>query len=287
LHDPGPSANYRVGIVGQVNYNLDQTSIQAPAPWKWCRKCEGLAYSGISSGVCSAGGAHDFSQSAEYGLVTATDNLSVMYTGHETGHCLGLQHSWSANPDVEYGDGWDTMGGWATPSYVPTSFTSPYNGQPAGPGLNAPTLYKLGWIPESRVFNFVVPPPFVRQLSNVQLVALNRPDISGYLMARVLSPDHTYTVEFRQATRWDSGIGDEGMVRDGVLIHELRSNYTTGQNGWCYCDKCAGLWYAGRARCPAGGAHDHSQSLNYNLALNDPIFGGQHGWHVGEIAEMA
>jgi hypothetical protein len=38
-------------------------------------------------------------------------------------------------------------------------------------------------------------------------------------MARVVTPNHAYTTEFRQTTGWDTGIG-----RDGVLIHELRSN---------------------------------------------------------------
>lgn len=260
LHDHATSADYRLGIgkVGYPGQNL----------WKWCHKCQGLGYSGSSaSGACPAGSSHDYSQSGDYTLVADSSGLNATFNAHETGHCYGLAHSWSANPDVEYGDPWDIMSAMRVRAYDNKSYA------PAGPGLNAPTLYKLGWLTENRVFTFRVPAGPVIGGQTINLVALNRPEINGYLMARILTPNHTYTVEFRQATGWDSGIG-----RDGVLVHELRSNYTTGQNNWRWCDKCQGLTYAGSAACPAGGVHDHSRSANYRLAINDPGFSGQHGW---------
>jgi hypothetical protein len=257
-HDHSTSADYRLGM-GKVGYPGQDL-------WKWCQKCQGLGYSGSPSpGACPGGGTHDYSKSADYTLVSVSSGLNATFNAHETGHCYGLAHSWSANPDVEYGDPWDIMSAMRVRAFDNKDYP------PAGPGLNAPTLYKLGWLADDRVFTFRPAPGGASQ--TIQLVALNRPEISGYLMARVLTPNHVYTVEFRQPMGWDSGIG-----RDGILIHELRSNYTTGQNYWRWCDKCQGLNYAGSAICPAGGVHDHSASFNYKLAINDPGFAGQHSW---------
>jgi hypothetical protein len=256
-HDHTGSADYRLGMgtVGYPGQNL----------WKWCQKCQGLGYSGNPAGPCPATGIHDYSASADYTLVMVGSGLNTTFNAHETGHCYGLAHSWSANPDVEYGDPWDIMSAMRVRAFDNHEYA------PAGPGLNAPTLYKLGWLSDDRVFTFRPAPGVPNQ--TVQLVALNRPELSGYLMARVVTPNHVYTAEFRQTTGWDTGIG-----RDGVLIHELRSNYTTGQNYWRWCDKCQGLNYAGWSICPAGGVHDHSSTFNYKLAINDPGFAGQHGW---------
>jgi hypothetical protein len=172
---------------------------------------------------------------------------------------------------VEYGDPWDIMSAMRVRTFDNGDYP------PAGPELNAPTRYKFGWLSNERVFTYSVitgGTGGILQLGQrISLVALNRPEIPGYLMARVLTPNHVYTVEFRQPTGWDRGI-----ARDGVLIHELRSNYTTGQNNWHWCNKCQGLTFSGAAICPAGGVHDHTGSGNYKLAINDPGFSGQHGW---------
>jgi hypothetical protein len=61
VHDHTGSADYtlamnRAGLPGQSN-------------WRWCRKCQGLAFGGHSGGVCPKGAAHDFSQSGDYVLL--------------------------------------------------------------------------------------------------------------------------------------------------------------------------------------------------------------------------
>ena len=59
------------------------------------------------------------------------------------------------------------------------------------------------------------------------------------------------------------------------------SAQTDRQNNWCWCKNCQGLSYAGNPSmgpCPAGGDHDHTDSANYTLAMNDPIFSGQNNW---------
>ena len=59
-HEQGQSANYtlpinRAGAAGQAN-------------WRWCRKCQGLAFGGHAGGVCVKGDKHDFTQSGDYVL---------------------------------------------------------------------------------------------------------------------------------------------------------------------------------------------------------------------------
>jgi hypothetical protein len=270
LHDLSHSGDYTLGFgdVGFPGQNL----------WKRCRKCLGLGYSGNASpGACPTGGLHDYAESADYTLGIARPEICVTFNAHETGHCYGLQHSWSANPDIEYGDPWDIMSAMRVRTF------DNHHYPPAGPGINAPTLYKLGWLPEERVFTYVAHPgetPPINDGVTIELTSLNRPDLEGYQMVRILSPNHIYTVEFRQASGWDSGIGAGGNnIRDGVLIHELRSNYSIGQNNWKWCSKCQGLHYSGGAICSAGGIHDHSDSFNYKLVMDDPGFPGQHSWH--------
>jgi len=87
-HDQGPSGNYtlpfnRAGAQGQAN-------------WRWCRKCQGLAFGGHAGGVCVKGGTHDFSQSADYVL-----QHDVAPAGHQTGwrwcrKCDGLAYGGAA-----------------------------------------------------------------------------------------------------------------------------------------------------------------------------------------------
>ena len=134
---------------------------------------------------------------------------------HEMGHCLGLDHSWSANPDTVYGDPWDIMSAMNV-----WTFRSNY-GAPAGPGLNAPYLRRLNSIPSSRIWI----PDRTRPQENVTLAALSEPQAPGSLMVEVpprfLGPqeNRTYSIEFRRRTGWDKGIPN-----DIVLIHETRAD---------------------------------------------------------------
>jgi hypothetical protein len=53
------------------------------------------------------------------------------------------------------------------------------------------------------------------------------------------------------------------------------------QDGWRWCRKCQGLWFAGsqtRGACPAGGGHQQTGSGNYRLVQNSPNYRGQHDW---------
>ena len=52
--------------------------------WRWCRKCQGLAFAGNSTGACPAGGPHDF---------TGSNNYSLGYT-------VDAEGAWVAVPNV-------------------------------------------------------------------------------------------------------------------------------------------------------------------------------------------
>jgi WD40 repeat protein len=145
-------------------------------------------------------------------------NWEPTFNLHEFGHGFDLGHSWSARPDVEYGDRWDIMSAMRVFT-VPDAF-----GRPTGPGMNACNLRRLGCIPSNRIWS----PASESGARTITLAALNRPEAKGYLMASIpptagSKPGASYVVEFRQKRRWDAGI-----PRDTVLVHEVRSD------GTCY-----------------------------------------------------
>jgi hypothetical protein len=73
---------------------------------------------------------------------------------HESGHALGLSHSWGQAPGAstatEYGDPFDVLGNTAGGNYQYTDGT----GARWGPGLAAPQLNVLGYMPSTRVASY-------------------------------------------------------------------------------------------------------------------------------------
>ena len=142
---------------------------------------------------------------------------------HEMGHGFGLQHSWCANPDMVYGDGWDLM------SWQTTQFTYDYEFVGtrglATVAINAHNLERLNVLPPQRIWH-----PNQSDFS-VQIILdpLGQSALGnhGYLIAKILSLStnphrangSNYSVEFRRKSGWDNAI-----PRDAVLIHEIRTD---------------------------------------------------------------
>lgn len=139
---------------------------------------------------------------------------------HETGHGIGLNHSFSNDPNYrnadwaqigEYDDPWDVMS-WGNAFRVPTTFGD-------GPvGLVGPHLDRMGWLPRSRIMTFGADG---RDNVMVTLAAINHPETPGTLLVRIpFDPgdlQRHYTVELRPKIRWDGGIPETT-----VLIHEVQ-----------------------------------------------------------------
>jgi hypothetical protein len=147
----------------------------------------------------------------------AKNEWESTFNVHELGHGFGLDHTWFARPDIEYGDQWDIMG---------SGFTfKNRNSDRNGSGMNACNLRKLGCIPDDRVFES----SGEAGSRTITLTALNQPGVnSHYLMASIppapgSGSETSYLVEFRRKKGWDAGI-----PVDTVLVHEVRSN------GVCY-----------------------------------------------------
>ena len=239
----------------------------AQEQWYKCKKCQGLAYGGSSTpGTCPSGGVHEVITDDNFKILFE-ETLSVGFCAHETGHGFGFDHSFDVSREGDiyndprpgaYRDKFDIM------SYANTTNYSPPRYSPIGPSLNAPTLYKLGWIQDNRVWSYVIGS---HATSDILLLSLGSTLTSGYKMVRIIDPTRSriYTLEYRTPTKWDTGIGLKMVV-----IHELRTFYTIGQNLWRWCKNCEGMIYAGHSPCSSGGVHDYSASGEYILKHDVP-----------------
>lgn len=265
IHDLTISADYTLQY-GEVNFPGQDN-------WMWCNKCQELTYAGNPTlGVCPGGGMHNHAGSGNYTLsapIFYDSHLNVSFAAHEIGHCFDLQHAHCAdvNPPADnwdYCDQWDLMGPGTGVYYDSISKYSP-----VGPGLNAGNISRLGCIPKDRIYTQEGSP------ATIQLAALSHPSAAGFLMARIITSDRIYTVEYRQRDGWDMG-----LASDAIVIHELRTPYTLGQNNWRWCSKCMGLAYGrfGSGACPEGGGHNLTMSWDYSLIPGLEGFEGQNNW---------
>jgi len=153
-------------------------------------------------------------------LAYGPDDWEPTFVLHEMGHLLGLDHSWSADPDTVYGDSWDLMSAMRVWKFAGNFDRRAADPAPlSGPGLNAHNLERLGSLPSDRVWEA----PGQGGTQIVPLAALNHPEADGFLVARIPATNHpprtAYTFEFRRKDEWDRGI-----PKDTVLAHEIRTN---------------------------------------------------------------
>ena len=209
------------------------------------------------------------------GIVIVHQDSSLVEFGficHEMGHGFDLPHSFAANPDFEYGDGWDLM------SFATTTplFTIGFQGASgaATVGLNARNLKALGAVPQGRTWS-ASGPDFSEQ---VTLDPLNQPAIGnhGHLVAEI-PPGSTqparpggssYTVEFRHRAGWDRAI-----AQDAVVVHEIRAN------GLSYLQPSAGASFV------AGGQFvtpDPAVNVRVTAVTADPPTATVRIWDVPE-----
>jgi Fungalysin metallopeptidase (M36) len=76
------------------------------------------------------------------------------------------------------------------------------------------------------------------------------------------------------------GMGPQA-ASNGAQLNGIVADFTVGQDNWRWCHKCQGMYFAGnptQGACPAGGAHDHTGSGNYDIVNNWPAAPGQNNW---------
>jgi RNA polymerase subunit RPABC4/transcription elongation factor Spt4 len=269
-HDLGTSGTY---VVATASTPATQDQ------WRHCTRCSVLVFGGgPSTAPCPAGGQHQLTGDYYVGF---DQRPSLAFLSHETGHTLGLDHSFNDSPTAidpaddsrpgAYGDKWDIMSFSNTISYRSAQYGS------SGPILAAPTLFKNGWIDSSRVWVNAVAPG----VTDVELVSVSEAIPTGYLTAVVpiQSRETIYSVEYRTPQNWDQAIPS-----DGVLIREHRALPDTpvlglmAQNGWRWCVRCSSLVYRGNRVCAAGKEHLTDGTSLAAAIGTAPSASSQSGW---------
>jgi hypothetical protein len=139
-------------------------------------------------------------------------SLSPSLLGQEMGHGYGIDHARIEGSTADYMDPFDIMS-------TAGSFMAPHpffterdvRGNPIcliGPGLNAATMSHFGWLDSSRVWTS----SSSSKTSTVKLRPLHRPDLPGYLCARI----NDLFIEFRMNDHWDGAFSEPV-----VLIHDF------------------------------------------------------------------
>lgn len=155
-----------------------------------------------------------------------TTNLEPTFFFHEMGHEFGLDHSFgeSLTPCASgdgrpgaYCDMFDIMSAMNVHSFQDVQ------NRKSGPSLNAISRERLGWLHRSRVRNL----GNLTIAETIVLAPLNRQDIDGYQMVKILAPSRdttqgplsTYIIEFKEPVGWD-----RGFIHPHVVLHEIRTD---------------------------------------------------------------
>ncbi len=175
-------------------------------------------------------------------------------TFHETGHALGLHHlrgpaGSQTTASAHYGDSTDIMS-WRSSS---VSYAEVY--RPSGPGLNAPKLHKLGWMPPERVWT--------RRLETLGPEAIRlarRSVIRGYLLSdgaghlRRRGDQHLVPREDRLGR--GHRLGAHRGSRATLALRRLRERLASLQ-------QLLGLVNARNMVCSAGGTHSALEQFRW------------------------
>ena len=80
--------------------------------WRWCKKCQGLAFSLSHPSVCPAGGSHDYSQSGNYALAHNDPSAQGQSDWRWCRKCQGLAFSLNQPSICPAGGQHDHTGSW-------------------------------------------------------------------------------------------------------------------------------------------------------------------------------
>jgi len=149
--------------------------------------------------------------------------LSPSYLGQEMGHAYGLWHARQDGSTADYMDPFDIMStsGNARMAPHPTYMALDPGGAAVyriGPGLNAASMAAMGWLDLTRLWTNTAPGPGASVSASIQLRPLHRPDLPGFLAARL---GGRYFIELRLKEGWDKGFEDAC-----VLVHYFEDGHS-------------------------------------------------------------
>ena len=144
------------------------------------------------------------------------NSLWTAFAAHEISHAFGLDHSFDdtspapcAGGDPRRGaycDPWDIMSAMNTYQFTDRNWLVGGLSSAGGPGMSAPNLLRMGWIPTANQRNFELD----GGEQTFTLRALSHPQVGEPLVVFLdigFTPgDGVYTVEYRQGDGWDAGI---------------------------------------------------------------------------------
>ena len=165
------------------------------------------------------------------------NSLVTQFAAHEYGHGLGMTHSYDdiasscGGAPGEYCDPWDVMSAQRTYQFADQNFLVGGNPSGGGPGLNAPALLNMAWLPAENQRRF----QFEGEAEQIfKIRALSRPRANEAMVVIVDTDDPgisqgVYTIEYRQGEGWDRGFATDlstpAKVRESggvVLVHRYR-----------------------------------------------------------------
>jgi hypothetical protein len=190
-------------------------------------------------GSCYTGQQSIIINSKSYNLACVwfdPNSLSTEFAAHEIGHGLGLDHSFDdsgRNCDGrpgEYCDPWDIMSAQNTYQFTDRNWLIAGSPSGGGPGVNAPGLLRMNWIPGTNQRRFQED----GDEQTFTIRALSHPRVSDPLVVILQVGSYNwyegiYTVEYRQGDGWDRGFVSDptspAVVRSSggtVLVHQFR-----------------------------------------------------------------
>ena len=269
----GPGWDGCTGL-GSIHGAALQASLGGQYNWRWCKKCQGLAFAANASlGACPAGGNHDHTGSGDYILV---QNAAAGPSGQDNWRwcrkCEGLAFAGNSTlgPCPAGGNHDHTGSG----NYVLVFLSAP--GQ-AGQS-NWRWCHKCEGL------------AFAGNASLGPCPAGGNHDHTGsgnYNLIQNLSYGQAGQSNWRWCHKCQGlafagnaslgpcpagGNHDHTGSGDYILIQNVVPG-ADDQANWRWCNQCQQLCFAGGATlgaCPAGGSHNHAGSGNYMLIDNVP-----------------
>ncbi|HZI48387.1 MAG TPA: hypothetical protein VFD75_11375 [Pyrinomonadaceae bacterium] len=165
------------------------------------------------------------------------NSLKTEFAAHEFAHGLGMIHSYDdsarncGGTPGEYCDPWDVMSAQGTYQFIDRNWITAGSPSGSGPGISAPGLLSMGWIPADNQRRFQFEGDQEQQFK-IRALSRARPGEPLVVIVETGDPrpfEGIYTVEYRQGDGWDLGfatdINTPAKVRTSggvVLVHQYR-----------------------------------------------------------------